>query len=87
MEFGRAEQAPHIGRPGRGPGTRELVIAQTPYFVPYRVQRGVIRYCGFFENVGRMSGARLRPIRPAPRPVCRIGMRFLFAPGITVPQP
>jgi toxin ParE1/3/4 len=29
---------PHIGRPGRVPGTRELVIAKTPYIVPYRVR-------------------------------------------------
>lgn len=28
---------PHTGRPGRVPGTRELVIAQTLYIVPYRV--------------------------------------------------
>lgn len=28
---------PHTGRPGRAPGTRELVIAQTLYIVPYRV--------------------------------------------------
>lgn len=29
---------PHLGRPGRKPGTRELIIAGTPYIVPYRVQ-------------------------------------------------
>ena len=34
---------PHMGRPGRVPGTRELVIPQTPYIVPYRVQRGAIQ--------------------------------------------
>lgn len=28
---------PHIGRPGRVPGTRELVIAKTPYLAPYQV--------------------------------------------------
>lgn len=28
---------PHIGRPGRVPGTRELVIATAPYIVPYWV--------------------------------------------------
>lgn len=27
----------HTGRPGRVPGIRELVIAQTLYIVPYRV--------------------------------------------------
>ena len=28
---------PHIGRPGRVPGTRELVISKTPSIVPYQV--------------------------------------------------
>ena len=28
---------PASGRPGRVPGTRELVISGTPYIVPYRV--------------------------------------------------
>ena len=28
---------PHLGRIGRIAGTRELVIAETPYLVPYRV--------------------------------------------------
>ncbi len=30
--------APHIGRPGRVPDTRELVITGTPYIAPYREQ-------------------------------------------------
>jgi len=29
---------PHLGRPGRKPGTRELIIAGTPFLVPYQVQ-------------------------------------------------
>jgi toxin ParE1/3/4 len=29
---------PQIGRPGRVPGTRELVVGGTPYIVPYRVR-------------------------------------------------
>jgi toxin ParE1/3/4 len=28
---------PAMGRPGRVPGTRELVIPETPFIVPYRV--------------------------------------------------
>ena len=28
---------PQMGRPGRVPGTRELVIPKTPFIVPYRV--------------------------------------------------
>lgn len=29
---------PGLGRTGRVPGTRELVVADTPYLVPYRVR-------------------------------------------------
>ena len=36
-----AEQ-PALGRPGRVPNTRELVISGTPYLVPYRVHGQVI---------------------------------------------
>jgi toxin ParE1/3/4 len=28
---------PHKGRPGRKAGTRELIIPNTPYILPYRV--------------------------------------------------
>ena len=31
-------QHPAIGRPGRVPGTRELVIRGLPYIVPYRIR-------------------------------------------------
>jgi toxin ParE1/3/4 len=29
---------PALGRPGRVPNTRELVVAKTPYIIPYRVK-------------------------------------------------
>ena len=32
------EDHPSMGRPGRVPGTRELVVSGTPYIVPYRVR-------------------------------------------------
>lgn len=32
-----------IGRPGRVPGARELVIAKTPFIVPYRLQGEVLQ--------------------------------------------
>lgn len=32
---------PALGRPGRVPGTRELVVSDTPYILPYRV-RGIV---------------------------------------------
>jgi addiction module RelE/StbE family toxin len=31
------KQHPHLGRPGRVSGTRELVISGTPFIIPYRV--------------------------------------------------
>ena len=33
---------PQMGRPGRVPGTRELVIPRTPFIVPHRVQRNIV---------------------------------------------
>jgi toxin ParE1/3/4 len=33
---------PAAGRPGRVPGTRELVVAGTPYILPYRVVAGTV---------------------------------------------
>ena len=30
---------PHLGRPGREPETRELIVAGTPYIIPYRIHR------------------------------------------------
>lgn len=31
-------QHPQMGRPGRVPGTRELVVTRFPYILPYRVR-------------------------------------------------
>jgi len=36
------EDSPHIGRPGRVEGTRELVVLQTPYIVIYQVKGNTI---------------------------------------------
>jgi toxin ParE1/3/4 len=41
---------PHIGRPGRLTGTRELVIAGTPYVIPYRVRRGRLELLAVFHG-------------------------------------
>jgi toxin ParE1/3/4 len=35
----RLAEHPHFGRPGREPETRELIVAGTPYIVPYRIHR------------------------------------------------
>ena len=34
----RLAEFPGIGRPGRWPGTRELVVPDTPYIIPYTVK-------------------------------------------------
>jgi toxin ParE1/3/4 len=36
------EATPSRGRPGRRPGTRELVLTDVPYIVAYRVTAGTI---------------------------------------------
>lgn len=41
---------PHIGRPGRISGTRELVVAATPYVIPYRVRRGALELLAVFHG-------------------------------------
>lgn len=48
---------PEIGRPGRVPGTRELIVPRTPFIVPYRVHDGVLQALRVYH------GARRRPDR------------------------
>jgi len=43
-------QQPGIGRPGRLPGTRELVIQRYPYVVPYRVRDGALEVLRVFHT-------------------------------------
>jgi len=35
----RLVQHPYLGRPGREPETRELIVPGTPYIIPYRIVR------------------------------------------------
>jgi len=42
-----------LGRPGRVPGTRELVIAKAPFIVPYRLQRNVIQILRVYHGARR----------------------------------
>jgi toxin ParE1/3/4 len=44
---------PKIGRPGRVPGTRELVIPDTPYIVPYRVRGEMIEVARVYHSARR----------------------------------
>jgi len=44
---------PDLGRPGRVPGTRELVIPRTPFIVPYRVVGNTIQILRIFHGARR----------------------------------
>ncbi len=41
---------PQIGRPGRIPDTRELVVTDTPFIAPYRVRDGEIQILAVFHG-------------------------------------
>lgn len=47
-------EQPNIGRPGRVPGTRELVVLKTRYIVPYRVQGETIEILRVFHTSRRL---------------------------------
>jgi toxin ParE1/3/4 len=44
---------PQMGRPGRVPGTRELIIPKTPFVVPYRLQRNIIQILRVYHGARR----------------------------------
>ena len=44
------ESHPDIGRPGRVLGTRELVVPDTPYIIPYRVRRNCLELIAVFHG-------------------------------------
>jgi toxin ParE1/3/4 len=44
---------PELGRSGRVPGTRELVIPRTPFIVPYRVVGNTIQILRVFHGARR----------------------------------
>jgi toxin ParE1/3/4 len=48
-----AEQ-PGLGRPGRVPGTRELIVAKTRYIVPYRVRGEAVEILRVFHTSRRL---------------------------------
>jgi len=41
---------PEIGRAGRSIGTRELVVPDTPYILPYRVRRDGLELIAVFHG-------------------------------------
>lgn len=49
-----SESQPGLGRPGRVPGTRELIVAKTRYIVPYRVRGEDIEVMRVFYTSRRL---------------------------------
>ena len=47
-------QQPDMGRPGRVPGTRELVVQRTRYIVPYRVRGDAVEILRVFHTSRRL---------------------------------
>lgn len=52
----RLARYPQIGREGRVKGTRELVIAGTPFLVAYRLRRTQIAVLAVFHGARRWLG-------------------------------
>ncbi len=48
------EDQPGLGRVGRLPGTRELVVLNTRYLVPYRVRGGTVEILRVFHTSRRL---------------------------------
>lgn len=47
-------EQPGLGRPGRVPGTRELIVAKTRYLVPYRVRGETVEILRVFHTSRRL---------------------------------
>jgi toxin ParE1/3/4 len=50
---GQLADQPGLGRPGRVPGTRELVVLNTRYIVPYRVRGEEVQILRVFHTSRR----------------------------------
>ena len=48
------EEQPGLGRPGRVPGTRELVVLRTRHIVPYRVRGERVQVLRVFHTSRRL---------------------------------
>jgi len=51
---GQLAEQPGMGRPGRVPGTRELIVLKTRYLVPYRVHGDTISILRVFHTSRRL---------------------------------
>ncbi|HUT50683.1 MAG TPA: type II toxin-antitoxin system RelE/ParE family toxin [Alphaproteobacteria bacterium] len=48
---------PNIGRPGRIDGTRELIVAGTPFIVPYRLKDDAVEVLRVYHAARRWPSA------------------------------
>ena len=46
-------EMPHLGRPGRVPGTRELVVQRTPFIVPYQITGQTVEILRVYHGARR----------------------------------
>lgn len=51
----RLAEHPNVGRPGRVPGTRELVVPGTPYVIPYRLRGDRLEVLAVFHGRQKWS--------------------------------
>jgi toxin ParE1/3/4 len=46
---------PNLGRPGRQPGMRELILPRTPYIIPYRIRGERVELIAVFHGRQRWT--------------------------------
>ncbi len=66
------EGFPMLGRAGRVPGSRELVIADTPFIVAYAIQKARIVILAIYHGVQRWPDAFCEPGAPPSPPRLRL---------------
>jgi plasmid stabilization system protein ParE len=59
----RLAAMPNLGRPGRVSGTRELVVPDTPYGLPYRLRHGQLGIIAVTDGRSGRSGSERDPGR------------------------